>query len=119
MLYSIVNGKDDGGFEGLGFFGRHEGISHDDDGIADMDEMCRCAVDTDATGVPFAGDDIGLDTGAVGIIHYLHAFSGKDICRFHKGLIDSDRADIIEIGLRDLHPVDFGFKNLQQHHLII
>jgi len=119
MLYSIVNGKDDGGLEGLGFFGRHEGIGHDDNGVTDIDEVRRRAVDTDTTGVPFAGDDIGLNAGAVGIIHYLYTFAGKDICRFHEGLIDSDRADIIEIGLRDLHPVDFGFKNLQQHHLII
>lgn len=86
----VIHWKNNRGFEKTRLFGFHEGIGHDNDRVAYVHQMRRGAVDADAAAVPFAGNDVGLQPCAVVVVHYLYALAGKDICRFHKRLIDGD-----------------------------
>ena len=86
----VVRGKDDARLEGLRFVGRHERVGHDNDRVAHMHQMRRCAVDTDATRAALARDDVGLQTRSVRVIYYLHALSGVDIRRLNERLINRD-----------------------------
>ena len=68
--------------------------------------MRGSAVDTNAAGVAFAGDDVGLQPRTVGVIYYLYAFAGIDIGSLHERFVNSDRTDIIEVSLGYLYAVN-------------
>ena len=70
--------ENDLGAEGLLLFGCHEGIRHDDDRIPHMYQVRRCTVHADTARTAFAGNDIGLQTGSVVIVHYLHPLACHD-----------------------------------------
>ncbi len=75
-----------------------------------MNEVRGGAVDTDAAGAAAAGDDIGLQTGAIAVVNDLYAFAGIDIGGFHECLVDRDRTDILEVSLCHLYAVNLGFQ---------
>ena len=79
----IVIWEDNRGLEGIRFFFGHERISHNDDGVAYMHEVCCGSVDAYAAAPLFAGYDIGFDACTVGIIHDLHFFACVDIGCLH------------------------------------
>ena len=106
----VIYWENDRGLEGFGLFGREEGVGHDDDRIAYVHQMCRGTVDADAARVAFAGNDVGLEARAVVVVHYLYTLAGVYVCRFHERFIDGDRADIFQIRLRHLHPMNLRFQ---------
>src|SRR5690606_22451930 len=63
----------------------------------------------------FAFDDIRLEARTVVVVYDLDFFIGDDVCRIHQILINGNASHIVEFGLRNAYPVDFGFQYLDNH----
>lgn len=113
-------GEDDPRPELLGLLEIHLRIGGDDDHVAHLHLAGRGAVQTDAAAVAFALDDVGLEAFAVVDVHDLDLFALDDVGRFEERLVDGDASHVVEVGLRDPHPVDFRFDDfdLEFHYRI-
>lgn len=78
-----------------------------------MYQVGRSTIDADASAAAFTGDDVGFDASAIGVIYYLYAFAGIDVCLIHPVLVDGDRTDIIEVGFGDRYSMNLRFQNIQ------
>lgn len=98
-----------------GFFGRHPGVRNNDDHIAYLYEPGGGAVEADYAATAFAANGIGFEPGAVVVVDDLHLFAFYDVGRFQQLFVDGDAADIVQIGLRDAHAVNFTLENFNKH----
>lgn len=91
------------------------GVADQDDQIAGVHEVGGCAVDADDTGAALALDDVRLQPGTVVDVDDVHELPGQQIGRFHQLGIDSDRADVVQIGLGHGGPVDLRLEHRTHH----
>ena len=83
------------------FFGRHNGIRHNDDFIAGLHQPGSGAVQADSSAVGFAFNHIGFKARSVIIVHDAYFFLNQNSALFEQRFIDGDAARVIEIGFRN------------------
>ena len=59
-----------------------------------------------------ARDDVRLETRAALVVDDLHALVCEDAGRVHERAVDRDAAHVMEVRLRDMRRVDFGFQEI-------
>ena len=94
---------DDAGFvdalSELGFF--DAGEAHDDDAVADGALARRGAVEGDAPRAEGGGDDVGLESLAVGAVGDEHFFVFVKADQLHQLAVDADAAFVVEVRIGD------------------
>jgi hypothetical protein len=111
----VFVGENSDGAESFGFIGRHEGVGDDDHHITDLYPTGGGAVEANHATAPFTTNGVGFEAFTVVVIHDLDLFPFVNIGGFEQLLVNGDTADIVQVGLRDLYPVYFAFKNFDQH----
>ena len=111
-LEFVIHRKNDCGLERLCFLGRHERIRHDDHRVANVYEVRCRTVDADTSATALAGDNIGLDTCPVGVIHNLHTLTGIDVGCIHQILINRNAAHVLKVSLGNLYAMNLRFEYL-------
>ena len=104
---------DDGGFEGFGFFGGDLGVGDDYYGIAYGDQAGGSAVKADALGAALSTDNVGNQACAVGNINHVNLLTVNDAGCIPPVAVNSNAADIVDIGIGHLNAVKFGFEYSQ------
>ncbi len=104
---------------GLGLFRGHLGIGDQDDNVVLVHQVRGCPVDANDTGAALAGDGIGLQARTVGHVYDCHELAGKDIGSIQEVQVNGDRSYVVQVGVRDGGPVDFGLEHCAIHNLPI
>ena len=104
---------DDCGFEGFGFFGSYLGIGDDYDGIADGNQAGCSAVKADALGTALSADNVSDQACAVGYINHVNLLAVNDAGCIHPVAVNSNAANVVDIGIGHLNAVKFGFEYSQ------
>lgn len=95
----------------------HTGIGADDDQIADLNQPCRRAVNADFAGSCFALDGVCRKARAVGDVQDIDLFMGEYARGLQQGIVNGDRALIMQVGAGDGGAVNFAFEHCQYHAL--
>ena len=68
---------------------------------------CRRAIEAYAARTALALDDVSLNALAVVDVHHLNLLVWNDVGGIHQRLVNGDRTDVVEVGLRYRYTVDF------------
>src|SRR4029079_9987206 len=63
-------------------------------------------------------DDVGLQSSAVGDVDDLHLLARTQVGDLHQLLVDRDRADVVEVGLRDGGAMDLVLHHRAEHSVL-
>ena len=88
-------------------------VGDDDYGIADGDQASCSTVQADALGTALPADNVGDKAGAVGYIHYVDLLAVNDAGCIHPVAVNSNAANVVDIGIGHLNAVKFGFEYSQ------
>ena len=100
------------------FFGRHGGIGHYDDDVAGLHHAGCRAVEAYCAFTSFSGYGVGVEAGAVIVVHYIYALTGKYAGRVEEVFVDGDASDIVEASLGHGHTVYFRLEDLNKHFVV-
>lgn len=117
-LVAVV-GEYHAGFEVFGLLFRHAAVGYDDHDIADLGFAGCRAVEAHDARAAFAPDGVGHESLTIVIVYNMYLFVFDDSHRIHQILVDGDAADVIEFGLRHLHPVDLGLHQGNLHDMMM
>ena len=102
---------------GSGLVRGHLGVGDQNDDVVFVHQVRGRAVDPDDAGATFASDGVGLQACAVGDVHDRNELAGQDVGSVQQGQVHSDGANVVQIGVRDGGPVDFGLEHFAKHRL--
>ena len=81
--------------------------------------MSGRAVQADDAAARLAGDDVGLQARARLDVRDLDLLVLQDARGVHELLIDGDRADVVNLGLRDGGAVDLALEHVENHVVVL
>src|SRR5690606_28474074 len=100
-----------GGALGLGELG----VGDDDDQVAGRDQAGGGPVDADDAAAALPGQHVGDQAVAVVDVHHVDLLAVDQVGRVHQVGVDGDRADVVQIRLRDRGAVDLAVEHGAQH----
>ena len=80
-----------------------------------MHEAGGGAVDADDARAALAGDRVRLQAGAVVDVDDVDELAGQQVGGVEQVLVDGDRADVVQVGLRHRGAVDLGLHHRAHH----
>ena len=89
------------------------GVGDDDDGIAYGNQACGSAVKADTLGATLAADNISNQACTVGYIDHVNLLAVDDAGCIHPVSVNSNAANVVDIGIGHLNTVKFGFEYSQ------
>src|SRR5690606_16424743 len=111
-------GKYNGRFEFLCLLKIHGSVRNDDDDVADLSLAGSGSVKAYRTGTARATDHVGVQAFPVVNVYDLYFFPFDKVSRVHQVLIDGDASHVVEFGLGDLDPMNFGLQDFNSHCLV-
>ena len=93
----------------------HLPVADEDDEVAGVHQPGGRAVDADDAGAARAGDDVGLQAGAVGDVDDRDLLALEQVGGVHEVLVDGDGADVVQVGLRHGGAVDLALEHGAEH----
>lgn len=111
---ALADDEDFGAVGGVLVVG-HEGEVHDDELVANLDEVSGGAVDLELARAGLAAEDVGLEAFAVAAVG-----DGDGVVGAHAGLgedvgVDGDGADVVGEGGGDACLVDLAVEDFAEH----
>ncbi len=99
------------------FFKIQPGVTNNDEDIPYLYPAGGGTVEANHARASFTFDDVGFEAFTIVVVDDLHAFALNEVGCVQQVFINGDAADVVQVGLRDLNPVNFGFESLDQHRV--
>ncbi len=103
---------------GPGFWNAYANAPEDNN-IAYLYPSRGCTIQTNHTAASFTFDSVSFEAFTIIVVDNLNLFTFEDIGRFEQLFVNSDTADVVQIGLSHPDAVDFAFENFDQHNASI
>ena len=107
--------EDDNRLSRAGLFLVHLPVGDEDDEVAWVHQPGRGAIDADDARAARAWNDVGLEAGAVRDVDDGHFLARVEVCGVEQVLVDRDRTDVVQVGLRHRRPVDLAREHGAEH----
>ena len=87
--------------------------------VAGGHEVRGGTVEADHAAARLAGDDVGLQARAALDVCHLDLLILEDACGVHEVLVDGDRPNVVDLGLRDRGSVDLALEHVENHVVVL
>ena len=113
--FVVIGEENDFGlmFGGLG--GGVKGEDHDGHQVSGQPAARCSAIEAEGTGTARCGNRVGLDAAAVVVVDDENFLIGQDARHFEVFFVNCHTSLVVEVALRDLNPMELGFKKLKLH----